>query len=74
MTQTTSRVLGNSLRFVLDKQSASRYAFERLQMVRSTDMDLGDGYNRTSEIARLVTAWGGDLATMRQPSHTWANP
>ncbi|GKZ33053.1 hypothetical protein AbraIFM66950_002772 [Aspergillus brasiliensis] len=43
MTQTTSRVLGNSLRFASDKQSASRYAFERLQTVRSTDIDLGDG-------------------------------
>ncbi|OJZ80489.1 hypothetical protein ASPFODRAFT_53342, partial [Aspergillus luchuensis CBS 106.47] len=29
--------------------------------------------HRASKIARLVTAWGGDLATMRQPSDTWAN-
>ncbi|RDH26570.1 hypothetical protein BDQ94DRAFT_155338 [Aspergillus welwitschiae] len=25
-------------------------------------------HHRASEIARLVTAWGGDLATMRQPA------
>ncbi|BCS00022.1 uncharacterized protein AKAW2_50363S [Aspergillus luchuensis] len=91
MTQTTSRVLGNSLRFASDKQSASRYMpgksiaccimYSTFRRVRTPS----DGplvryrpwrrvmLHRASKIARLVTAWGGDLATMRQPSDTWAN-
>ncbi|OJZ79981.1 hypothetical protein ASPFODRAFT_54235, partial [Aspergillus luchuensis CBS 106.47] len=31
-------------------------------------------HHRASEIARLVTAWGEDLATMRQPSDNWTKP
>ncbi|GLA79197.1 hypothetical protein AtubIFM55763_003171 [Aspergillus tubingensis] len=60
MTQTTSRVLGNSLRFALDKESASRHAFERLQMVRSTDIDLGDWSYMTGPRMLPVLSLRGD--------------